>query len=202
MENFSENGPFDTNLILGFPESSEDHRLQLVGINGAIFAIVYAPLESLGPIRLNCEEWSLILLAPLKSRSNILVSAINVICLGEVISEEGHVNVHASNRLVRFAGLLKPEEKVTEMGERGEFQFGDDPGALLYYYRLFEGIVTSVRSGNLDLLPQAQQQFITALCALADKIEESPGNLDLHKVLDIWKIPHLKQHPDSNDTDG
>lgn len=181
-----------TQLLITFPESSEDHRLQLVGINGAIFAIVHSPLESLGPIRLKCEEWSLVLLAPLKSRSNILVSAINIICLREVASEEGNVNIHASNQLVKFPGLFKPAEKVTEMGERGEFQFGDEPGAFLYYYRLFEGIVTGVRTGTPHLIAQAQQQLIAALCTLADKIEGQPGNLDLRKVLGIWNIPRLK----------
>lgn len=183
----------DTKLLITFPESSEDHRLQLVGINGAIFAIVYAPLESLGPIRLNCEEWSLVLLAPLKSKTNILVSATNIICLSEIVSEEGSVNVHASNLLIKFADLFKPPEKVSEIGERGEFQFEDDPGAILHYYRLFEGIIGNVRSENRALLSQAQQQFIAGLCGLADKIKRNVGeNLDLFKVLNIWNIPHLK----------
>lgn len=179
-------------LEITFPKSSEDHRLQLVGINGAVFAILHSPLESLGPIRLHCEEWSLVLLAPLKSRSNIIVSAINLICLSEIASEEGNVNVHASNRLVKFADLFKPAEKVCEMGESGEFQFDNDPGAFLYYYRLFEGVVTNVRNGSPDLLTQAQQQFIAGLCTLADKIEGKPVNLDLRKVLGIWNIPQLK----------
>lgn len=192
MENLSENAQPGVKLLITFPQSSEDHRLQLVGINGSIFAIVHSPLESLGPIRLHCEKWSLVLLAPLKSKTNILVSAINVICLSEITSEEGNLNVHATNRLVKFADLFKPSEKVSEMGERGEFQFDDDPGTFLYYYRLFEGIVTSVRSGNPDLQSQAQQQFITALCTLADKIEGKPENLDLFKVLDIWGVPRLK----------
>jgi hypothetical protein len=192
MENLSENVQLGSKLLITFPESSEDHRLQLVGINGAIFAIVHSPLESKGPIRLHCEEWSLVLLAPLKSKSNILVSAINVICLSEVASEEGNVNIHASNQLVKFGDLFKPAEKVSEMGERGEFQFGDEPGAFLFYYRLFEGIVSSVRNGSPDLISQAQQQFIAGLCALADKIKGNPKNLDLRKVLSMWKIPRLK----------
>ncbi|MBI2743574.1 MAG: hypothetical protein HYX48_06630 [Chlamydiales bacterium] len=190
MESSSGNAQLGSKLLITFPKSNEDHRLQLVGINGAIFAIVYSPLESQGPIRLSCEEWSLVLLAPLKSRSNILVSATNVICLSEIASEEGSVNIHASNRLVKFAGLFKSPKEVCEMGECGEYQFVDDPGAFLYYYRLFEGIVSSAHGGSPDALSQAQQQVITGLCTLADKIEGKPENLDLQKVFDIWNIPH------------
>ncbi len=193
MARLSENMPVGSKLLITFPKSSEDHRLQLIEINGAIFAIVYAPLESLGPIRLNCEQWSVVLLAPLKSKSNILVSAINIICLSEIASEEGSVNLHASNRLVKFANLFKPSEKVCEMGECGEFQFDDDPGAFLYYCRLFGNIVSSAHNGSLDLLSQAQQQFIAGLCTLADKIEGKPESLDFHKVLNIWNIPSLKK---------
>ena len=187
-----ENEELRSKLLITFPKSSEDHRLQLVGINGAIFAIVHSPLESLGPIHLSCEEWSLVLLAPLKSKSNIQVSAINIICLSEIASDEGTVNIHASNRLVKFPGLFKSPEKVCEMAECGEFQFDDDPGAFLYYYRLFERIVSSVRSGSPDLISQAQQQVITGICTLADKIKASVENLDILKVMDIWNIPHLK----------
>ncbi len=191
MKDLSDNEKLETKLLITFPKSSEDHRLQLVGINGAIFAIVYSPLESLGPIRLYCEEWSLVLLAPLKSKSDILVSAINVICLNEIVSEEGNINIHASNRLVKFAGLFNLPEKVSR-GERGEFQFVDDPGALLYYHRLFRSIVSSAHNGSSDSIFQAQQQFITVLCTLADKIGEKPKNLDLHEVLNIWNISCLK----------
>ncbi len=193
MEILNKDKQSGSKLQITFPESSEDHRLQLVAINGAIFAIVHSPLESLGPIRLHCEEWSLVLLAPLKSKTNILVSAINVICLGEVVSEEGNVNIHASNRLVKFADLFKPKEKVCEMGERGEFQFDDDPGAFLYFYRLFEGIVSSARSGDPALLSQSQQQVLSGLCTLAHTIEGKPENMDLNKVLDVWNIPIAKE---------
>lgn len=193
MDTSNQREQVGTKLQITFPSSAEDHRLQLVDINGAIFAIVHSPLESLGPIRLYCQEWSLVLLAPLKSRSNVLVSAINIIVLSEIASEEGSVNIHASNRLVKFAGLSKPSEKFSEMGERGEFQFSDDPGALLYFYRLFENIVSSVRAGTPESLSQAQEQFLSGLCTLADKVEQKPENLDLHKVFDIWNIPILKK---------
>lgn len=189
-------------LLITFPKSSEDHRLQLVEINGSIFAIVYSPLESLGPIRLYCEEWSLILLAPLKSKLNIFISAINIICLSEILSEEGNIHVHASNRLVKFAGLFQPPEKVIEMGEHGEFQFADDPGYLLYCHRLFKSIVSSVHNGGSDSLSQAQQQFIMTLCSLADKIEEKSENLDIHKVLNIWRISNLNHYDKDSKESG
>lgn len=177
-------------LQITFPKSTEDHRLQLVEINGSIFAIIHSPLESNGPIRLNCEDWSLVLLAPIKSKTNILISAINIICLNEIASEEGNVNIHASNRLVKFANMIKPSEKVCEMGENGEYQFDNDPGAFLHFYRLFDSIVSNVRDRNSNSLPDAQQKFILSLCSLADKMEEKSENLHLQKVLDIWKVPY------------
>jgi hypothetical protein len=192
MKTLSENLQVGCTMLITFPKSDQDHRMQLIGINGAIFAILFSPLESLGPILLHCEEWSLILLAPLKSKSNILVSATNLICLSEISSEEGNINIHASNKLVKFSDLIKPSEKVCEMGEGGEFQFYDDPGAILSYYRLFEGIVSKIREGSSESLSQAQEQFIGGLCRLADKIEGSSGNLDLEKVFRIWNIPSLK----------
>lgn len=182
----------DAKLQISFPQSSEDHRLQLVEINGSIFAILHSPLESLGPIRLYCEDWSLILLAPIKSKTNIIISAINIICLNQILSEEGNVNIHASNRLVRFAQLIKPAEKLCEMGERGDYQFEEDPGALLHYYQLFDHIVSAARSGSADSFSDAQQKFIMSLCSLADQIEKKPNNLNLPKVLSIWNIPHSK----------
>lgn len=190
MQSSNNDVQIDAKLEIAFPKSNEDHRLQLVGINGSIFAIVHSPLESLGPISLKCDEWSLVLLAPIKSKTNIVISAINVICLSEIASEEGNVNIHASNRLVKFAHLTS--EKVCEMGERGEFQFDDDPGAFLHYYRLFESIVSCVHQGSADSISEAQQKFIMSLCSLADKIEGKPENLNLHKVLGIWDVPFLK----------
>ena len=93
---------------------------------------------------------------------------------------------------MKFSDLIKPAEKVTEIAEGGKFQFDDDPGALLSYYRLFEGIVSKVREGSPESLSQAQEQFIGGLCRLADKIEGNPENLDLEKVFRIWNIPSLK----------
>lgn len=191
MESSNNDMQLDAKLQIAFPKSSEDHRLQLVEINNSIFAIVHSPLESLGPICLNCEEWSLVLLAPIKSKTNILISAINIICLNEITSEEGNVNIHASNRLVKFAHMIKPPEKVCEMGERGEFQFDDDPGAFLHYYRLFDNIVSSIRNESPGSFSEAQQKFIMSLCTLADKIEGESENLNLHKVLGIWDVPYL-----------
>jgi len=180
-----------TKVQISFPKSSEDYRLQLIAINGAVFAIIHSPLESQGPIRLQCEEWSLVLLAPIKSESNILISAINVICLSEITSEHESVNIHASHQLVKFANLIKGSKAVCEMGEKGEFQFDDDPGALLHYYRLFDDIVEQARQQNPDCLSQTQEKFISGLCTLADKIQKHPENLTLNKVFDVWKIPNI-----------
>ena len=189
MEGLGDHRKDGVKLEISFPKSSEDHRLQLVEINGAVFAILYAPLESVGPIRLYCEKWSLVIMAPLKSESNILVSATNVICLSEIVSAKGNVNVHASHLLVKFADLFRPRERVSEMGERGEYELNDDPGFLIYIYRLFEGIVQKVSDPNPQTLAHGQQQFLSALCAIADKIEKKEGGLDLRQVLQIWGIP-------------
>jgi len=193
MENFIENGERSSKLLITFPKSSEDHRLQLITINGAIFAVLHSPIESLGPISLHCEEWSLILLAPIKSQTNIFISAINIICLSEIVSETGDVNVRASNRLIKFADLFKSPEEVNEIGIVGEFQFDDDLWLSLFYYQLFDGIVTKVRSGNRGQIPQLQQQVLVAISSLADKIKGNINDLNIFKVLDIWNIPHLKE---------
>jgi hypothetical protein len=192
MENSNAAMHFNTKLQITFPKSNEDHQLQLVKINDSIFAIVHSPLDSHGPIRLYCEDWSLILLAPIKSKTNIVISALNVICLNEIASEEGYVNIHASNRLVKFVNLVKPVEKVCKMGEQGEFQFDDDPGAFLYYYQLFNSIVNILRTGSPDSFSEVQQKFTMSLCTLANKIEGNSENLNLHKVLNIWNISNLK----------
>ena len=182
-----ENSNKNIALQIAFPKSSEDHRLQLISINGAIFAILYAPLESLGPIRLYCEEWSLVLLAPIKSKSDVLISAINVICLSEILAEEGYVNIQASNRLITFADLVKSSQKVSSIGLNGSFGFDDDPGAFLHFYRLFEGIVSELQSREDALISEVQQDFIKGLCTLADKVER-PKTLDLSKVLSFWSV--------------
>jgi hypothetical protein len=192
MDGSNDNITPDAKLLIEFPKSQEDHRLQLVVINGSIFAIVHSPLESLGPIVLNCEEWSLIILAPIKSKTNILISAINIICLNEIESEEGNVSVHATNQLVKLGNLFKPHGKVCEMGEGGEFQFNDDLGALMHYHRLFHSIVSSARTATPESFSEAQQKFIMSLCSLADKMEGGADNLDLQKVLSLWKIPYLE----------
>lgn len=172
-------------MQIAFPKSDEDHRLQLVNINGSMFAILFAPLESNGPINLFCETWSLVLLAPIKSKKDVVISAINVICLNEIVSEEGSVNIQASNQLVKFAHTTK---NITEKGER-EFQFGDDPTVFMYFYRLFESVIDHGRNKVVDSLSEAQKQFIVALCALHDKIEGTPEKRDLKKVLQLWGIP-------------
>ncbi len=182
----------NTKLRISFPKSSEDHRLQLVEINGSIFAIVHSPLESDGPIRLDCSDWSLVILAPIKSKSHVLLSAINIICLNHVIAEEGGLNVHASNQLVKFKDLFESKEVICERGKRPLLEFGDDPCRALFYYRMFEDIVSHAKSGTPDSFFEAQQEFIKALCVLADTIEDKRESLNIHKVLNIWNIPPLK----------
>ncbi len=184
----ADNTQSNVQLQISFPKSNEDRRLRLININGSIFALIYCPLDSLGPIRLNCEDWSLILLAPVKSKTNILISAINIICLSEIVSEEGNVNVHASNRLIKFASLNGVPEKLCEMGENGEYSLDDDPGAFLHYYQLFDSIADKISDATPDSFSEAQQKFITALCSLAGKIEGNSEELTLRKVLDIWNI--------------
>lgn len=179
----------DIPLQISFPKSSEDHRLQLVEINGSIFAILHSPLESNGPIRLNCENWSLILMAPIKSKTNILISAINVVCLSEISSQEGSVNIHASNRLVKFAVSISSPKPISEMGEKGEYVFKDDPGLFLFYFRNFE----SVLQLSLTDHKTAGKQFVTCLSTIAEKIKEETRDLTIQKVLQIWNIPILKK---------
>jgi hypothetical protein len=171
-------------LKIGFPRSTEDHRLQLVDVNGSVFAIVHSALESNGPIRLNCEEWSLVLLAPIKSQANIFITAINVIRLNTVESSEGIGNMSASNQLVGFAPPLK--QVAFETGLKGERQFIDDPAGLLTYSQLFRKVV---KDSHTDNLPEAQKHFMMCLCAIANKIEPNGEDLNLQRVFGIWDIP-------------
>lgn len=178
-------------LRIGFPRSSEDHRLQLVEVNGSIFAIVHSLLESNGPIKLHCEEWSLILLAPIKSKTDIVISAINVVCLNTVESEEGVVSINASNQLVSFVPPAK-SSIVSETGERGKFQFHDDPVALLNHSKLFNKVVSFACGENLESsVVEAQKAFMMSLCAMAQKMDMKTENLNLQRVLGIWDIPWL-----------
>ncbi len=177
-------------LSVTFPSCSEDHRLQLVEINGAIFAIVHAALASDGPINLNCHEWNLVLLAPIKSKVDVNISGVNIIILGEIQSEEGSVNIEASNKLVKFAASKMAPEKLRETGKQGEFNLGDDPGAYIHFVRSFTNIVISSR--NEDTLVDAQEEFIKAICLLAGKIEKKSEILNVQRVLGIWGIPPVK----------
>ena len=72
MQNSNDFNQSDLKLQISFPKSDQDHRLQLVNINESIFAILHSPLESNGPINLYCEDWSLVLLAPIKSKTDLL----------------------------------------------------------------------------------------------------------------------------------
>lgn len=188
MQSSNPNEQFDIKLQVTFPKSSEDHRLQLVRINGSIFAILHSPLESNGPINLLCEDWSLVLLAPIKSKTNIVISAINIICLNEIESKEGMVNIEASNRLVKLTPSIQPLEKVYETAKRPVLQL-NDPAALLTCFQLFNKIVIGSREENVNSFLEAQQNFITVLCLLAEKIEGKTAQLSIQPVLKIWDIP-------------
>ncbi len=188
MQSSNHPDKFNVKLQINFPKSSEDHRLQLVDINGSIFAILHSPLESNGPINLYCEDWSLILLAPIKSKRNITISAINIICLNEIESQEGIVNLQASNRLVKLTPSIKPVEKVYETAKHTVFQL-NDPSALLNSFQLFNKVIKNVRDGNPNSFVEAQQNFITVLCALAEKIDQGKtAQLSIQPVLKIWGI--------------
>jgi hypothetical protein len=183
----------NTKLEVSFPKSSEDKKLQLVGINGSIFAIVFANLESDGPINLHCEDWSLILLAPIKSKTDIVVSGINVISLNDIQSAQGTTSVRASNLLVKFTSAINYSEKVHEIGEAGQYQFNDDPSSFLTYFKLFNSVINNVRNvePSQEAFLEARQKFIMCLCALAAKIE-GKTDLNIKQVLEIWKIPYLE----------
>ncbi len=180
----------NTQLQITFPKSTEDHRLQLVGINGSIFAILHSPLESNGPINLDCKDWSLIILAPIKSKVAIDISAINIISFHEVESEEGIVNISASNRLVKLTPSTS--ENVHETAKNGTFELGDDPTTFLSYFRLFNGIVSRAQEKSPESIVEAQQRFLSSLCALAEKMDNKES-LNIHRVLQIWDIAPLQQ---------
>lgn len=186
MQSSNDNMQFDVKLQVTFPKSSEDHRLQLVRINGSIFAILHSPLESNGPINLHCEDWSLVLLAPIKSKTNIEISAINVICLNEIESKEGIVHIQASNRLVKLTPYTIPE-KVFETAKHAVSQL-NDPAALLSCFQLFNKVINGAHGEGMSSFVEAQQTFITALCVLADKIDGKKGPLSIQPVLKIWGI--------------
>lgn len=179
--------PFDVKLQVNFPKSSEDHRLQLVSINGSIFAILHSPLESNGPINLLCEDWSLVLLAPIRSKTHIHISAINILCLNEIKSEEGIVHLQASNRLVKLTPSIKPSDKLFESAKHPVIQL-DDPAVLLTCFQLFNKVVQGAIENNQASFVEARHQFITTLCLLAEKIVGKTAQLNIQPVLKIWDI--------------
>lgn len=190
MQN-SDDSSHHAKLQIFFPKSNEDHRLQLIDINGAIFAILFSALESKGQIRLNCEDWSLILLAPIKSQADVVISAINIICVNDIQSQEGTVSIEASNQLVKITPSIKSSDRVIVSGKEGEFQFDDDPGSFIYYFQLFNKIVSEVRKDDPASFIEAQKKFILCLCALAQKLEGQLQELTIHRVLELWKIPPM-----------
>lgn len=175
-------------MQVSFPKSSEDHRLQLVHINNSIFAILHSSLESEGPINLHCEDWSLILLAPIRSQTDINISAINVICLNEIESKEGNIHINASNRLVKLTPSLKPIEKVYETAYYQAVTQLNDPVTLLTCFQLFNKIMQGAREKSQTSFVEAQQNFIAVLCILAEKIEGTIDLLNIQPILEFWNI--------------
>lgn len=192
METSDSQEQFEIRLQVNFPKSSEDHRLQLVSINGSIFAILHSPLESDGPINLHCEDWSLVLLAPIRSKTNVSISAINVICLNEIESKEGSVDIQASNRLVKLTPSIKAIEKVYQTAKYATSQL-EDSATLLTCFQLFNRVVQGAREKGQKSFVEAQQNFIAVLCILAEKIEGKTAQLTIQPVLKIWDILDLNQ---------
>jgi hypothetical protein len=188
MTSTEDNQKPDVKLEIAFPRSDKDYRIQLVKINNSIFAIVHSPLESQGPIHLDCPDWSLVLLSPIKSKVGVEISAINLICLNTIESQESNIKLNALNRLVKFGEVLKPSANLTETAEGGVFHVTDELGSGFYFHQLFHGIIKSIHSDTPEAVSEAQQDFITCLCAVAGKMEKTTDLLDLQKVLNIWNI--------------
>ena len=178
-------------ISINFPKSSEDHRIQLFEINGAVFAIVFAPLESTGPINLLCEKWSLILLAPIKSASSIKISADTIICLSDISSDEGSIDIHADGYFIKYSQSTGSNKELKTTAKKGVFNYSDDPGYLLFLYRQFEDVVLSIRSGTPESASKAQNNIITALCTLADKISDKKEDMTIRKAIEKWGIALL-----------
>ncbi|MDN3506670.1 MAG: hypothetical protein P0S96_05530 [Simkaniaceae bacterium] len=175
-------------LKVTFPKSSEDSRLQLAEINGSIFAILHSSLESDGPINLYCEEWNLILLAAVKSKKKVAISAINLICLNEITSESGEIFIHTSKRFVNLVEPQSPPRKDFEVFAQDEDTLYDQMGALLYHHQAFKDIISKARSKKSSAIAEAQKTFIASLCALADKVTGGVKELTIPKVLKFWGI--------------
>lgn len=179
-------------LKISFPESSEDNKLQLVDINGSIFAIIHSPLESHGPIHLNCEDWNLILLAPIKSDADIVISGEHIICLSEISSKKEKVKIHASNKLVSFISMKNASGNKFDVQALKKIQFDDDHSTILHLVQLLQGVVLSARSADPSSIAQAQKNFVVALCTLSHKVKGTDKNLTLKECLDVWDVMYVE----------
>ncbi len=163
---------------ISFPSSEEDHRLQLVLVNDAIFAILFAPLESKGPIQLHCEEWNLILLAPIKSKKEVVVRAENIARFATIESETEEVRVEANKELVD----LSPDSLQKTVESDADF--------FVNYFQLCQKIVQKAREDSSEALAEAQKRVLTALCLLAQKASGKQKELTIEGVLDFWGIEY------------
>lgn len=182
-----------------FPKSSKDRYLQLVGINGSVFAIVHSPLESNGPIHLQCDDWSLILLAPIKSKSDVIIEGINVIRLNSVESIEGNASITASNQLVNISSTIKAGLGFSEVAKCGEHRLDDESGTLMNYLKLFYDIVKNIYTDTPDSISEAQSKFISSLCTLMAKAKGKKEGMTMHQILGFWDIPILLSKTSNQD---
>lgn len=181
-----------SNLKISFPESSEDNKLQLVDINGSIFAIFISPLESNGPIHLNCEDWNLILSTPIKSEQDVVISGNHIVCLSDISSNEENVQINADNLLVSFTSLKNSSGKRFKSRALKKVQFIDDHSSVLSFSQLIYSVVTGARSGDPSSISEAQKNFVVILCMLAHKIKKTDKNLSLKECLDVWNILYVE----------
>ncbi len=178
--------PSGIKLFISFPKTKEDHRLQLVKINDSIFAIFHTKLESDGPINLQCEDWNLVLLAPIKSKEEVHIAGKNIICLNEIISEAKKVQLSTTDQLL----CLTPQPPYFSVNENVEqfHHLEDDAAAFLYYYQLFSKLVAMCKDKKNSSVEQMQKEFLTGLCGLAAKAIDGSGDVDLFDILKFWKI--------------
>lgn len=178
------------NLWISFPSCDEDHRLQLVDVNGTMFAVLFGPLSSEGPINLQCEDWNLILVAPIRSAADVHIQGVNVACLGQVESTGGQVSIEAAQRLIYHGASV--ESRLPRRCEGGLGEWFAEPGDGLFadLQQLLMKMVPLAREGTKEAQEEARQRFLSALCALAQwTAADRSKELSMLRVMETWGIP-------------